>query len=71
MENETNSNRENSRSQRRLPLSPAILQEIGMAKFLELYGTHGPIPLPDFAFTEEENRLMDEFLAEEAAAKLN
>ena len=42
-----------------------------LAAFMAVVGPKKPMKMPDFNFTEEENRLMDQILAEETAAADN
>lgn len=42
-----------------------------LAAFMAARGPKEPMKMPDFDFTEEENRLMDQILAEENAAADN
>ena len=50
----------------RAPLRPAAIKAYGVQRFLDEQAQRGPLQLPKIHFTEEENRLMDELLAEEA-----
>ena len=46
-----------------------ILARYGTLKaFMAAVGPKKPLPIPDLHFTEEENRRMDQLLAEERAA---
>ena len=48
---------------------PEDIKRWGVARFLRETAPQEPIPVPDFEFTDEENRLMDEVLKEEREAK--
>lgn len=48
----------------RKSLRPEDIKAYGVQRFLDKQAQRGPFQLPDFIFTEEENRSMDEFLAE-------
>lgn len=47
---------------------PEEIKAYGVERFLEEQAARGPLVLPKLHFTEEENRLMDQLLAEEAAS---
>ena len=53
----------------RTSLRPEDIKAYGVQRFLDEQEKRGPFPIPDFEFTEEENRLMDQILAEERQAK--
>ena len=48
---------------------PEDIKRWGVRRILEEQAARGPFQMPDFGFTEEENRRMDEILAEERRAK--
>jgi hypothetical protein len=48
----------------RTSLRPEEIKAYGVKRFLDEQAERGPFPIPDFYFTEEENRLMDQILAE-------
>lgn len=50
----------------RTSLRPEEIKAYGVQRFLEEQAQRGPLQLPKLHFTDEENRLMDELLAEEA-----
>lgn len=52
----------------RTSLRPEAIKDYGIERFLREQEKLGPFPAPDFTFTEEENKLIDEFLAEERGA---
>jgi len=60
---------EQMRAQGRNSLRPEEIKAYGVERFLAEQEKLGPLLIPDFHFTEEENRLMDEILAEERQAK--
>ena len=53
----------------RTSLRPEEIKAYGVKRFLDEQAKRGPLPIPDLHFTEEENRLMDQILAEERQAK--
>ncbi|MGI4740450.1 MAG: hypothetical protein ACRYG7_35200 [Janthinobacterium lividum] len=55
----------------RTSLRPEEIKAYGVRRFLDEQAKRGPFPIPDLHFTEEENRLMDQILAEERQAKAN
>lgn len=55
----------------RTSLRPEEIKAYGVQRFLNEQAQREPFPALDIAFTEEENRLMDEILAEERQAKTN
>ena len=57
------------RAEGRTSLRPEDIKAYGVQRFLDEQEKLGPFPVPDLEFTEEENRLMDEILAEERRAK--
>jgi hypothetical protein len=56
---------EKMRAEGRNSLRPEDIKAYGVQRFLDEQAKRGPFPIPDFHFTEEENRLMDEVLAAE------
>ena len=50
---------------------PEDIKRWGVQRFLDEQAARGPFPMPDFQFTEEENRRMDEVLEQERQAKAN
>ena len=48
---------------------PEDVKRWGIERFLDEVAPQEPIPVPDFGFTEEENRRMDELLKEEQEQK--
>lgn len=48
---------------------PEDIRRWGVARFLNEVAPKEPVPMPDFQFTDEENRLMDELLKEEQELK--
>lgn len=55
----------------RTSLRPEDIKAYGVRRFLDEQAKRGPFPALDVPFTEEENRRMDEILAEERQAKAN
>ena len=53
----------------RKSLRPEDIKAYGVQRFLDEQAQRGPLQLPKLHFTDEENRLMDEILAEERRAK--
>lgn len=52
----------------RTSLRPEDIKEYGIERFLREQEMRGAFPAPDFTFTEEEKRQIDEFLARERHA---
>ena len=50
----------------RTSLRPEEIKAYGVQRFLDEQAKRGPLQLPKLHFTDEENRLMDALLAEEA-----
>ena len=48
--------------------SAADIKRWGVERFLDAVALKEPLEMPDFGFTDEENRLMDEILREEREA---
>lgn len=55
----------------RKSLRPEDIKAYGVQRFLDEQAQRGPFPALAIEFTEEENRIMDEILAEERRAKDN
>lgn len=53
----------------RKSLRPEDIKAYGVQRFLDEQAQRGPFQLPKLHFTEEENRIMDELLAEERRTK--
>lgn len=53
----------------RTSLRPEDIKAYGVQRFINEQAKRGPFPALGIAFTEEENRRMDEILAEERQAK--
>ncbi len=58
-------------AQGRTSLRPEDIKAYGIARFLDEQEKRCPLPALNIAFTEEENRLMDQILAEERQAAAN
>ncbi len=56
------------RAEGRTSLRPEDIRAYGVKRFLDEQEARGPLQLPKLHFTEEENLIMDELLAEEKAA---
>lgn len=50
---------------------PEEIKRWGVQRFLDERAKLGPVPIPDFQFTEEENRRMDEIIEQERQATAN
>lgn len=56
------------RAQGRTSLRPEDIKAYGVQRFLDEQEERGPLPALNIVFSEEENRLMDQILAEERQA---
>lgn len=50
---------------------PEDIKRWGVERFLDAVCAEGPFPIPDFHFTDEENRRMDEIIEQERQATAN
>lgn len=62
---------EQMRAEGRTSLRPEDIKAYGIQRFLDEQEKLGPFPALTIPFTEEENRLMDQILAEERQATAN